>query len=206
MKRFSLAIWLALATIFVAVPAAARPARVTITDLGTLGGSFSQGFGINDQGTVVGLSQTASQERHAFLWQHGVMTDLGTLGGSDSIGMAVNNRDQVVGDSQTASNERDDAFLWQHGVMTDLGTLGGNTSFATAINDKGQVVGFGPTASGETHAFLWQHGVMTDLGFQDGKQRHGLGPGRAARLPVAERRHDRPGPAAGRRRQRRQRD
>jgi len=57
-----------------------------ITDLGTLpGGAYSQALGVNDNGQVVGLSQTSSGAEHAFLYQPGTgMVDLGTLSGLDS--------------------------------------------------------------------------------------------------------------------------
>src|SRR5947209_4402419 len=59
----------------------------TVTDLGSLGGSFSAANAINNRGQVVGLSFNATPdpitpgatELRAFLWQNGVMTDLGTL-------------------------------------------------------------------------------------------------------------------------------
>ena len=53
-----------------------------MTDLGTLGGTYSWAFDINDRGQVVGYSGTAAGDQHAFLYGDGAMTDLGTLGGA----------------------------------------------------------------------------------------------------------------------------
>jgi probable HAF family extracellular repeat protein len=143
--------------------------EITISpiDLGTLGGDSSRASAINNRGQIVGTSDTASDGRHAFLWQDGEMTDLGTLGGGFSEAVAINDRGQVVGTSDTASNRRH-AFLWENGSMIDLGTLG-YSSEAVAINDGGQVVGWSevaPTVNDllPRHAFLWQAGAMIDLG------------------------------------------
>jgi probable HAF family extracellular repeat protein len=83
-----------------------------MTDLGTLGGTYSIAVTINDLGQVVGVSYTASHDLHAFLWHSGTMTDLGTLGGTIGQPVAMNNRGQVVGISYTAGDSTFHAVLW----------------------------------------------------------------------------------------------
>jgi probable HAF family extracellular repeat protein len=122
-----------------------------VQDLGTLGGTRSEAYALNEQGQVVGYSTTATGIRHAFLWTPGVgMRDLGVLaGGLGSVARGINDRGEVVGQSTLPipaipRNPETHAFLWTPtGGMQDLGALGGGltSSVAYDINNAGQVVG-----------------------------------------------------------------
>jgi probable HAF family extracellular repeat protein len=135
----------------------------TMTDLGTLGGSGSMAYGLNDVGQVVGQSNTTKGNaylRHAFLYSNGTMTDLGTLGGDWSCAYGIDNGGHVVGQSANSSNVYGfSAFLYTNGVMTDLNNLISpsprwNLLEASAINNLGQIVGYGINPQGSEHAFL----------------------------------------------------
>jgi len=136
-------------------------------DLGTLPGSrYSEAFGINDLGQVVGESR-----QHPFFWSQGVMTDVGTLEGPTGFALAINNLGQVVGGADTTIPDPSNpggvlahAFLWTGGQARDLGTIpSGSNSEAHGINNQGQIVGLECCAGDLFDALLWQNGTVVDL-------------------------------------------
>jgi probable HAF family extracellular repeat protein len=112
--------------------------------LGTLGGTISIAYAINDAGQIVGGSTNAAGVNHAFLYEGATMTDLGALGGAANISTArgINNSGMIVGDSNGHG------FIYLNGKMIDLNDLidhsaGITVAYASSINDNGQIVGWG---------------------------------------------------------------
>ena len=171
--------WLGLLTLVavsLALPAAAQTPNslhYTVTDLGTLGGTYSYGYGINNAGVVSGGAATQAQpggiSQTAFLWDGGQMLDLGTLGGTacpdcNSSAGGPNNYGQSPISSETAESDPNGedfcafgthqqclAAIWKFGVMKALPNLeGGNNGQAYWINNLGQVVGFAENGTADS--------------------------------------------------------
>jgi probable HAF family extracellular repeat protein len=145
-----------------------------IIRLGHLGGQYSDAFGVNSAGDVVGLSalDLVGLQQHAFLWRQGEMHDLGvtdsiTKGFQEyAIGFNINNRGQIAGDAvgYNKNNSPDVpnyGFLWNQ--STGLKALVPNVSFF-ALNDAGQAVG-GISENGlfTWNAMLYENGTVYNL-------------------------------------------
>jgi len=166
----------------------------TITDLGTLGGTFSQGQYVNANGAVSGKSTLPGDTvLHAFLWENGVMTDLGPGFHGPNSAAIINNASEIAtGDAQYSSTAATGvetlfcdsspsaapfvchAATWTGaGVMTDLGTLGGPGSAGLFVNDSGQVVGVSETKTIDPYGFDGIDGggfpAIRGFVFQNGK-------------------------------------
>jgi probable HAF family extracellular repeat protein len=152
-----------LAAIVASLALGAQAQTYTVTDLGTLGGPFSQANAIGGWGQIVGASQPdAESGYHAFLYSGRTMQDLGAFGGEDSVALAINANSQIAGYFHDGKDYK--AFLWTDGQLTELGNLGKAFTAAYGLNNKGDVVGFSRTSKKREHAFLYTEGRMIDLG------------------------------------------
>lgn len=117
-----------------------------ITDLGTLGGSGSVAYAINDVGQITGTSYTDTFANLPFIWENGVMTPLGTLGSTAfNWAWGINNLGDVVGASNLESGDKH-GYLFTDGTMIDLNSTlinGDGWVFTEAfdINDNGEIIG-----------------------------------------------------------------
>ena len=154
----------------------------TITNLGPLGGSVSEGQGINASGEVAGGGCTAGNaSTHAFLFTSGSIQDLGALGGLNCIAYGANAKRQVTGYAYSVGDASFREILFTGGSMQDPMSLGG-PAFGYGIYGGGQVIGYSDTAVGCTHAFLYKGGSMQDLGTLDGSSSSSYGTNASGRV------------------------
>jgi probable HAF family extracellular repeat protein len=128
--------------------------RGSVQDLGTLGtGLYSEAWGINNLGQVVGSSYTNGGNGltgvHGFMYSEAEgLVDL-TPGSDRGFALDINDAGQVTGYKTALGGFH--AFRWQEGTFVDLGVLPGMAhSVGWTINQFGQVAGNSTSASGNT--------------------------------------------------------
>jgi probable HAF family extracellular repeat protein len=123
-----------------------------LVDIGTLGGTYSAGTGINDQNEIAGVSSvTGSTLNHLFLYAKGHMSDLGTVGGQSIVNALINNRGEIAG-SATGSN-----FIFRGHSFEKIPLA------PAGLNNKGHIAGSYTAANGSSHASLYRDGRLIDL-------------------------------------------
>ena len=108
---------------------------------------------INGQGAVAGVSNTATELTHAFLWNRGPIADVSTIKSLDGTAAvlsvdSVNNLGVMVGTVRDGFDTR--AMVFHDGHATNLNHLIPPhilvLDVARAVNDGGQIIGQGHLA------------------------------------------------------------
>jgi probable HAF family extracellular repeat protein len=141
----------------------------TTQDLGTLGGQTSGASAVNDSQLIVGNSEVADGNTHAFLYD-GNLTDLSSPLGARMYSRAndVTNDGTIVGAATfgPGGEAKKHAFLYDTAsdTVTDLGTLPGHTtSGALAVNGAGDAVGGSAGDDYYNRPVLFSQGTVTQL-------------------------------------------
>lgn len=102
---------------------------------------YSEGFAINNAGTVVGSANLPDGMR-AFSWTNGgKLSELAPLAGdSSSTAYGINDAGVVVGFSSGPRGQF--AVRWQNGAPQSIAPAGVNQSQALAVNSAGSIAGF----------------------------------------------------------------
>jgi uncharacterized membrane protein len=121
---------------------------ILASEIGTMGGSFSNASGINDDSQVVGRSELDDFSTiHAMRYSPWAFAkkwvDLGPPGSSSSVAYKISDQGRIVGG---AGSPRD-AITWYNGVRSYLPDLGAS-SVAYDVSRCGTIVGVAHTATG----------------------------------------------------------
>jgi probable HAF family extracellular repeat protein len=90
------------------------PTNLFIQDLGTLGGTDSFAYAINDAGIIVGGADNPTGQHRAFVWETGAMSDLNAMIATNppwllTAARAINSSGHIVGDGVVSGQTH--AFL-----------------------------------------------------------------------------------------------
>jgi 6-phosphogluconolactonase len=128
-----------------------------LVDIGTLGGTYSEGTGINDHNEIAGVSSVkGSSLNHLFLYAKGHMSDLGTVAGESFINALINNRGEIVG-SATNSKGVETSFIYGGHSFDKIPLI------ADSLNNSGVIAGSYTAANGSSHASLYRECKLIDL-------------------------------------------
>jgi probable HAF family extracellular repeat protein len=136
-----------------------------------LDASFSQAFGINAAGDIVGYrSAPAGTRAFRYTDANGVQDIEPLAGGSMTFGFAINDAGDVVGLSDASDGFH--AFILRQNETTPvaLPSLNGGFAYACGINNAGQVAGTSFTPTGAQHGMRIDAGAASavDVGTLDG--------------------------------------
>jgi probable HAF family extracellular repeat protein len=130
-------------------------------DIGSLGGTETNPYGINSRGDIVGEALDASgTNQQAFLFSGGTLTKLPSFGGTMNTAYGINNYGEIVGGSTYPGNSTGGGFVYFGGnTIQDLNSLVdpslnwmiGN---AFAVNNSGQIAAEGVQPGKPEHALL----------------------------------------------------
>lgn len=155
------------------------PEKYEIVDLGSFGGNYSDGNGLNNSGQATGYAEgnyttwDGFPAQKGYLYSAGTLIDMVSPGGSGYqtymkyYGNAINDSAVIAG-WVNYSDYYHTPFRWtQAGSYAYLGYAPNSSlTYALAINNAGAVAGYGITSSGLNRGTYWAAGSATAVDLQ----------------------------------------
>jgi hypothetical protein len=121
------------------------------------GGNNTQGYGVNDRGTVIGVYNDAAGNPHAFERIKGVYRNIDLKGAAVTTPLSVNDDNQIVGEYQPTADVVGSGFVLNADGSFTLHAAPGapdQSTFFISINNRKEVLGAWFDEEGTAHNFL----------------------------------------------------
>ena len=128
-----------------------------LADIGTLGGTYSEGMSINNLGEIAGISTVANGATHLFLYTQGHMQDLGAPAGQTAVSAALNDRGEILASTAGSGGAGASYYLYRNHTFLKLPFP------VSGINNSSEIVGAKPAATAGSRAYLYFGGLSIDL-------------------------------------------
>jgi len=128
-----------------------------LADIGTLGGTISEGMSINNVGEIAGISTVANGATHLFLYTQGRMHDLGAPAGQTVASAALNDRGEILASTLGSGGVGSSYYLYRNHTFFKLPFP------VSGINNSAEIVGAKAAATAFSRAYLYFRGISIDL-------------------------------------------
>ena len=137
-------------------------AEYAFTTLDVPDSIFTEAYGINNAGEIVGRYDDQSGRNFGFLLSGGVYTTIDMPGSGLTWAFGINDKSEIVGVHAGSGGFGFRGFLLSGGVFTSLEVPGATITEAFGINNAGEIVGF-YRAGEKSYGFLLSGGVYTTI-------------------------------------------
>jgi large repetitive protein len=120
------------------------------------GATLTEAFGVNAQGTIVGLFEDSTSATHGFVDKGGVTTTFDAPASTFTEVTGINDNGDIVGVFIDKSSAEHGFLETSSGTFSQIDAPGASTTLAFGINDSGTIVGRFVDSSGHIHGFSEQ--------------------------------------------------